>query len=107
MGSIMTWVTPILSILSGILGSVLGASPFGAIFLGVLVLLGGGTALIFYNKYKNWQFDLNQKNEQKKADEDHAKVIKDNQGLTNSDNFLKSEQEKKELEKKLNESKPS
>lgn len=79
MDTVTKYVIPILSLLVGIGGAVLGAGPLGAILAGVgtLGLLAGG--IFLYNKLKGIQFDNAHNAGNEQAVDDHGHVIENNQ----------------------------
>lgn len=75
----MDTVTKILGIVGPIIGSLVGASPLGAILLGVAgigVLIGG---IVLFNKFKNWKFTQTHNTEVEQAAQDLVQVIVNNQ----------------------------
>lgn len=80
----------------GLIGSMIGGGPFGAIIGGVGIIGMVVAGLWAYNKYRNWVFERTATAEQQQAANDQATVVAANQNQAAGDalTISTSEQDK-------------
>ena len=91
---ISKYVLPVLGAVGGIISGMMGAGPIGGIIGGVAGIALTIIGVVFYNKYKKWQFENAHKQEKKQEQKDHEQFMKDADKHAQSDEEASAQSKK-------------